>query len=256
MKKSIIIIIAIALFSCAKEEIKTIESPKLNIAIENTGDGLTGLLRHNGVNHRFVTAYTDTFEIIKFKYYISNLMLVNTISGEFYKVPNSYYLFGYENGKEIKPETGVTIEKLPIGKFTHLTFGIGVDNSANLNTAKQGELDPSSEMAWNWNTGYKFVVLEGNYLYSGTNSGIVFHIGTNTNYKSVTLSLPSELSLENDKNASIKLKADVSKMFSGVSPITRTGTPTVPGTIMGGANATSVAGNYAIGMFSVTEVTN
>lgn len=257
MKSFILVTLsALLLFSCAKEVSKEEPKPsKVYLKVENTGDGEERLHNHAGNEHKFVTANSDTIQIKAFKYYISNLMFVNTLTGDFYKVPNSYYLFGYENGTSLKPD-GAVITGVPNGTYTHLTFGIGVDNAANLSTAKQGDLDPNSGMAWNWITGYKFLVIEGNYLYNlVSTSGIVFHIGRNENYKTQTFALPAQIKIENNSNITINLKSNASKAFSGLFTIARSGVNSVPGTVMGGLNATSIAGNYALGMFSITNVT-
>lgn len=249
-------IIAIGLMSCAKEVKLPTKESKIKINITNTGDGDEELHSHQGREHLFVTANNDSVRFETFKYYISNIMFVNSATGVSYKVPNSYYLFGYENSTSLKPE-GVTLPIIPNGTYTHITFGIGVDNSANATTAKQGELDPNAGMAWNWDSGYKFVVIEGNYVFNvNSTSGIVFHIGKNENYKTKTLELPNGgLTVGLNTNATINLKANVSKAFSGMYAITRKGATTVPGTVMGGINATSIAGNYAMGMFSITNIT-
>ncbi len=264
---SIIIILTLGLFSCAKE-IKTTNLPTpmppapvtvsgiVNFNITNTGDGVDELHSHDGEQHLFTTANMDSIKIETFKYYISNVIFMNSITGAFYKVPNSYYLFGYENNTSLKPN-GVVFADIPDGRYTHLLFGIGVDNAANATTAKQGELDPNSRMVWNWVSGYKFLVIEGKYVFNSTmTSGIVFHIGRNETYKTISMQLPNGgLSVSKGSVANINLKADVSKAFSGQFVISRKGSSTVPGTVMGGLNATSIAGNYALGMFSLTNIT-
>ncbi|TAF75524.1 MAG: hypothetical protein EAZ53_05335 [Bacteroidetes bacterium] len=246
MKNYIAILATVFVLCNCSKEVK----PKavLTLFSENTGDGTTDLHIHGSEKHKFVTLKGDTFTVDNFKYYISNVKLSNETSS--YSIPDSYYLFGYEDGDNLR-ESGASITGIPDGEYTKISFSIGVDGAANASTAKKGDLDPNNNMAWNWDTGYKFVTLEGNFL-NGTVGGITYHIGKNENYKELSFDLPSKLIIQDGATPKITLLANARMIFSGVSDL-RLGATSV---VMGGPNAIIAANNYAAGMMKVSKVVN
>lgn len=246
MKNNILILATIfALYNCTPE---TKPKAVLTIYSNNTGDGTTKLLQARLENRKFLTVQNDTFTVDNFKFYISNIKLSNNTST--YSIPNSYCLFGYSSGEELRPN-GVSITGIPDGVYTKISFAIGVDAEANASTAKRGDLDPNNNMAWNWDTGYKFVLLEGRYL-NITTAGVVLHIGKNENYKELTYDLSTNLVIEDGKTPKITLLANVRNLFAGESDIAISNTKSV----MGGSLAKKIANNYALGLLKIEKVEN
>jgi hypothetical protein len=108
-------------------------------------------------------------------------------------------------------------------------------------------------MAWNWVSGYKFFMLEGKYTSASTAiDAIVFHIGGNRSYRTVTLSAAhSAVQVNSGRNTVIELEADVNKIFNANTLIDLYAIHAV---MQPGENADKIADNYAIGMFSVRRV--
>lgn len=120
----------------------------------------------------------------KFRYYLSNIKVRNTDTGEFIEEAESYHLVSVTDESvtfEIK------LEGVESNAYNAIEFGLGVDSLRNHSTVQVGDLDPTNEMVWNWNTGYKFLLIEGE-IYSGSDDKpLVYHIGTDANYKAIEL---------------------------------------------------------------------
>ena len=190
----------------------------------------------------------ERFTPKKFKYYISNIRFENSENGDSYIVSEGYYLID-EAGKK---EFSITV---PTGRYDKLSYYVGIDKERNLSTDQVGDLDPSNDMVWNWKTGYKFLVLEGEWEY-GTSErrGLVMHIGNNDpetelNFKQFTFDLASQgRSLGSDAMVNLDLEAELGSLFIGdnnliVHELDNT-------SIMGGPLAINIANNYQKGLFS------
>ena len=72
-----------------------------------------------------------------------------------------------------------------------ISFGIGVDAAANTSIQSRGDLDPNSQMAWNWKVGYKFVLFEGGMKLNadGVQKPLVYHVGFNENMRRLKFDL-------------------------------------------------------------------
>jgi hypothetical protein len=160
-------------------------------------------------NQKYLNATGDTFSVNQFDYYLSNLKLISK-KGTF-SVANSYHLIRVGSQS---PIVELTLNNVPEDEYTALEFGLGVDSVANSSTKVVGDLDPNNAMAWNWLTGYKFVRFEGfHFKENAQRAGLVFHIGTNPNYRTIRL----ENKVLTDQTFDIEV--DVLKMFSKPNPI-------------------------------------
>lgn len=222
--------------SCSEEEIPAQMTVELNF--ENTLNGKP-LTLNSGA---FTLPSGEPFTAKKLKYYISNVVLTDTKSGAVYTVPNSYHLLG-EGFK-----SAVELEMIPSANYDQITFSIGVDQVANAKTDQTGDLDPNSDMAWNWNSGYKFVVLEGEFTHktTGERTGLVLHIGRNQNYKTVTQSISG---VKAGRTTQIQLKTVVDQLFLSPNALNVSDLPST--TIMGGALADKIGENYANGFITI-----
>lgn len=200
----------------------------------------------------YTNAAGESFVVQDFKYYLSNIKLRNTATGAFYLEPYSYHLVRPVEGEAFQIQIG----DVPVGEYNEVEFAIGVDNAANTSTDKVGALDPSNEMAWDWNTGYKFLLMEGQFGESedNMNDAFVYHIGGDPNYRVLKfnlsqLSLPT-LSLENNSTQSLAIEADVAAIFAEPNTVSLAEHPVV----MHDPFSQSVADNYATHMFMITAV--
>jgi hypothetical protein len=121
----------------------------------------------------YTNAAADTFTVTKFNYYISNVKLKRS-DGQVFAENESYHLM-----KHVEGENSFTITGVPPGEYSYLEFLIGVDSLRNVSGVQSGALDVANGMFWDWNTGYIFFKLEGNYKDAANPSGhdYAIHIG-------------------------------------------------------------------------------
>lgn len=232
-----ILALAIGFSSCNNDD----EIPALmatSIQFENTLNGKDLVLNSSA----FTLPSGEAFTPKKFKYYISNIALIDSKTGIEYLVPDSYHLINAETN------TGIDLGMIPSSNYDQIRFSIGLDAEANGKTDQTGDLDPNSDMVWNWNSGYKFVLLEGEFIHSQTQerTGLIFHIGRNQNYKIITQSLSG---IKAGSPALITLTTKVDELFLSPNALKVSELPST--TIMGGELADRIGENYAEGFISI-----
>ncbi|WP_044204880.1 MbnP family protein [Flammeovirga sp. OC4] len=160
-------------------------------------------------NKEYINALSQSYTISDFRFYLSNVVLRDTSATNYYKIPESYHLIEMID----QADTSIVLTGLPNRAFSELEFSVGVDNSANYSTDQIGDLDPANGMAWNWDTGYKFMLVEGLRLIDDTNSkGLVYHIGGDANYRTVKFS-GKEIFLNQNSKQEIVLDVHVDFIF-------------------------------------------
>ena len=132
--------------------------PSLSFSFKALANDAPLVMSTNSTNKGYVNAGGDHFTVTLFNYYISNIRLKKADGSE-YVEPESYHLIRHGEGK-----TTFTVSNLPEGNYTSMEFLIGVDAPRNTSGAQTGDLDVSNNMFWDWNQGYVFFKLEGNYL--------------------------------------------------------------------------------------------
>jgi hypothetical protein len=196
---------------------------------------------------RYQNANGDTYSIEKFAFYLSNLKFKNSKTGQSYVVPKSYHLINLQNNNTFS----FTLNDVPAGDYDILEYGLGVDAKQNTSLDQIGDLDPANGMAWDWNTGYKFISLEGRFFPPNTENvrGLVYHIGSNENYRTYQLALnkaetpnsTKPLQIKSSEVNVLKLKVNIAEMFANPHKIDFSKNSTV----MGGEEAAKVAENCA-----------
>lgn len=205
-----------------------------------------------GAANTYTTANNDTFSVKLFKYYLSNFKLINA-AGQSFPVPDSYFLIDESDAAS----KNITLQGVPEGDYTGMSFLIGVDSARNVSGAQTGALDPSKGMFWTWNSGYIMAKIEGNSPQSGNPlKDIVFHIGgfsgSNKGIRVVSLNFPTDAHVHLGHQSQVNMSGDVAKWFSGVNTINFSQTYDVT-TV--NSRSRSIADNYA-NMFTVTSVVN
>lgn len=147
------------------------------------------------------------FTIRDFQFFLSNVRLVGEDAE--YREPDSYHLvrFDSEDGT-----FAIELPDVPREEFTRLEFAIGVDSAANASYAPVGDLDPNSRMAWGWEIGYKFVLVEGRLDAGDAVLPLVYHVGFDENLRRVSLPLDAGALVAGPP---IELCADLMRMFAG-----------------------------------------
>ena len=112
---------------------------------------LTGLCARSQEIEIEFKAEPTAFEVTKFRFYISNIILNDSI------VPSQAhaYLIEPKNKKTLR----VSIPKDV--NIKSIKFLVGTDSTLNTAGILEGDLDPIKGMYWAWNTGYINLKLEG-----------------------------------------------------------------------------------------------
>lgn len=175
------------------------------------------------------------FKVRDFRLYLSNIVLTSA-QGD-YREAESYHLARFDN--ETKSYS-VKLPEIPRSDYMKIQFSVGVDEEANLSRAWQGDLDPNGKMAWNWEVGYKFVLVEGSLLVGEARTPIVYHVGFSENLRNQSFAIPQN---DLDTNAAVlEFDVDIMKVFQGSKVIDLRELTSV---VMKKTDARLVADNYA-----------
>ncbi|ARD42970.1 MbnP family protein [Colwellia sp. PAMC 21821] len=145
------------------------------------------------------------FTIRDFQLFISNITLAfpnNTINEE-----ESYHLVRFDGDSTFDQ---IVIPSIKIQNLRKLSLGIGIDPKANGAILFSGDLDPNSRMAWNWQVGYKFLLVEGTLALRESQLPLVYHIGFDDSYTELNFDITPEI---NVKNGVINFNIDLRRLF-------------------------------------------
>lgn len=195
----------------------------------------------------YINESGDTLSINTVKFYLSNIVL-HSGKGKNVQTILPCWLFDADHSSSMQRSIKVTN-----ADYDSLSLMIGVDSTANVSGANEGDLDPSRGMYWAWNSGYIMAKLEGRSSRCPTlHHAFEYHIGGykapfNTDRK-MSFRFASPLKLNGNKVYTIVLKADVSVWFSGKFEIAKTNSILIPG-----KEATEMADRYK-NMLSILSI--
>ncbi len=246
------LLFAAVLFSCTKEtptptpdpvvpEVSTVQLKFDHVWGPNMGAfALNQALVH--------PATTDEITFTTLNYYVTNIKLQKAY-GSSYVQPESYHLIRLQSGALVD----LTLQQIPVGDYTGITFTIGVDSARNVSGVQEGALSPSNGMFWSWNTGYIFVKAEGSSPQS-SNGQFTYHLGgfagENNAIRTVTLPFSGNLRVRKNAEPSIHFNVNAARFWHGgirIADLSRVHMP--------GANAATLATNFQ-GAFSVDHLHN
>jgi len=205
-----LVVAVFVLLSCKEDEpIVTKVGPVLKLILEPTvnSEPLTPETKW------YTNFSSDSFTVSKFNYYISNIKLKKS-DGSTYSVADSYHLIQHVEGINT-----ITLNNLPEGDFVSVDFLLGVDSLRNVSGSQTGDLDPSKNMFWDWNTGYIFYKLEGrfNTLTNTVKGDYAIHIGgykgKDNCIQTCSFTLSKVLQLRNEKTSGVYFKVKVEEVF-------------------------------------------
>ena len=132
---------------------------------------------------------------------------------------------------------------------------MGVDATHNDDLSLQaGELHVLKNMtsvSWMWFTSYVFTKTRGQFVAaSGSTASFAWDTGSNADYRTVSQTFPSPVTVNSQKRLAVNLRADVAALFSTLSPRT---TPSISASQA--AERTKLADSFS-SMFSLTSVDN
>ncbi len=152
----------------------------------------------------FLPAINDSISIEMFRFYVSGISFLKN-NKIVHQDKNGFYLLDLENKLKITLKTNTT-------DFDAIRFHIGIDSTTNSGGVKGGDLDPTKNMYWAWQSGYINFKLEGKSKICKTRNNVFqYHIGgyMHPNNSLQTISLPA-------KGNSIQINFDLEKFLSGV----------------------------------------
>lgn len=224
------------LLSCQKEVVNSFPKGGVSLRFNNLMDG---------DSLQFDIPYAnrsgEDFTVSRFKYYISNIALVDT-AGALHKIPDTYFLVDHSKSSSLSLDMQATE-----GRYRAVQFLVGVDSIRNVSGAQAGALDPSLDMFWTWSTGYIMAKLEGrSSLSTAPDNRIEYHIGgfkaPNSALRTVTLPFGQNHPVEKGKTLVIRIGAELLDWFDGVNDLSIAGQPVIMGP---GLPASQFADNYA-----------
>lgn len=246
----------LTIFSCHKDDELKIEEDVTNGSSEETGTINSGpttvVLRFSNMmnNHdidqsggtMYATAAGQQFSLLKLKYYVSNIILLNQDGSEF--KTDIYHLV---DEADILKTGYISLNNVPVGNYYGVRFTIGVDSAKVASAQFTGDLDPSNGMFISPADGFISLLIEGGTNVSGV-PAYSFHsggcYGPNSSLKNITVSFNgSMLSVDGThKPAKPHIYAGIKELF--LNPVTIDFTTTsiinAPGT-----SSKMLADNYA-----------
>ncbi|MBB6611074.1 hypothetical protein H7F15_08510 [Pontibacter sp. Tf4] len=232
---TIAIVCTLLFTACSSDDEEPIVA-NVEVVVENTVAGHPLKL----TDTTYTSPTGDIYAVHELAYFMSNIKLLNASGEAVYIEPDSYHLIEEQTGKRT-----FTLKNVKADTYTKLQFGVGVDAARNHSTDQYGDLDPSSSMVWDWDTGYKFFSLVGNYTANTKAGGLVFHIGGDANYKTVTVDLQQPLVIKATEGNRITIVTDLNAIFQDPHPIDFDEINTA----MTGPDAAKIAENYSTGFF-------
>ncbi|MBX2924717.1 MAG: hypothetical protein KF746_21120 [Chitinophagaceae bacterium] len=187
------------------------QNGKVSLQLEHTVGNLTLAL-----DSLFQNSLGEPFSVRKFRYYISNIRFVHADNKKSYLVKNRYFLVD-----ETNPVSKIITVSIPPGKYSSVSFLLGVDSLKNVSGAQTGALDPLNDMFWTWKSGYVMAKMEGRSPVSNLpHKMFEYHIGGYKGAHNVLqraeLRLPEILNILPGTVASINIQADVNAWFNAV----------------------------------------
>ncbi len=169
--------LVLALVACKKDS-KIVKTTTENPSPTTQGSIVVNITaKANNKNLIRETAFykstgTDSFKVSLLKYYLSNFYLTTNENSE--KKINEYIL-----NEHFGSTISFTLNNINEGNHKKFKMLLGVDAERNTSGAQSGALDPLNGMFWDWNTGYIFFKLEGEYktVASTSLSPVAMHIG-------------------------------------------------------------------------------
>jgi hypothetical protein len=176
---------------------------KENVRIKFTAKFGSGNLQLE--KNYFLAAVNDSISIERFKFYVSGISLLKN-GKTVHQNKTGYYLLDLENKMQL--EFGSTTKD-----FDAIQFNLGIDSITNSGGVKGGDLDPTKNMYWAWQSGYINFKLEGKSKVCKTRNNVFqYHIG---GYMYPHNSL-QRITIPVQGTNSVNIVFDLEKFLSGV----------------------------------------
>jgi len=151
------------------------------------------------------------FTVRDLQFFISNIKLLGQAGNV--SETESYHLVRFDNDNNFYE---IVLPNINAHDYQQIELGIGVDPKANGTITIAGDLDPNGRMAWSWDVGYKFLLLEGTLINQEQQVPLVYHIGFNSSY--TRLSFPIKEAIKSN-NTLINFNVELLHLFNKSKPI-------------------------------------
>ncbi|MTI22770.1 hypothetical protein E1176_17190 [Fulvivirga sp. RKSG066] len=242
------LIIVLAYTSCDSDDQSETEAVgTLQLKFDHfVGTQKMELSEPGSIEFQYETADGEAFNISKFGYYVSEIILEGP-TGEYYEdeqLVSALEVKGFYHVLQDEPSSRfITLSDVPAGRYNRVTFKIGVSESAVQEGAAGGVLDPAEgAWFWNWNAGYIGFAIEGTAQNSGQElvegdgwtipeKSFALHIGGwkdievaegenqkfVNNVKTIALQFDSDLRVESALDPNVHIVVDLLKMLDGAN---------------------------------------
>jgi len=112
------------------------------------------------------------------RYYVGNISLYG--DDGYTHTLRGYHLIIHDNDVDEAHirHNFIDITDVPSGRYSSLSFTLGVDSSDNVRGPQEGSLDPLLGMYWTWSTGFIFFKMEGTAPSSPLTKHLIeYHLG-------------------------------------------------------------------------------
>ncbi|MFY0654280.1 MAG: hypothetical protein JXQ96_19740 [Cyclobacteriaceae bacterium] len=242
---SLLALSTVLLVNCGSDSEQVTYSDSLTFDFVGMADG--NPIEFNSKNYTTVSG--NEISIDRMKVYISNIQLVNSMSGEIMAEEESYHLISLNDQRT---QQSFTLQGIRSDfQFDQIKFAIGVDAQRNASIDNFGDLDATNDMAWDWNTGYKFFLMEGSFYpeNSETKRGLILHIGLDKNYKSQEYMLSNLVDIPT--NGTLQFELDALAPLNGPNVIDLN----IKNEFMVDSDADKIAENYSNGLIKLLTKT-
>jgi hypothetical protein len=153
----------------------------------------------------FLPAINDSISVDILRFYVSDIYFLKKGKVVFTD-KNRFHLL--DMGHQLK------IDLLLVkNDFDAIRFNVGIDSTTNSGGVKGGDLDPTKNMYWAWQSGYINFKLEGKSKVCKTrNNAFQFHIGgySYPNNSLQTVTIPA------NNTSALNINFDLEKLLSGI----------------------------------------
>lgn len=223
MKKitySLLIILSLFISSC-NDDNNTNQTSAIELTFDNRISASQDLTLNSST---FINQNNETVQTNELKYIISNLTFIQADGTTFeYPKADSYFVINEEDPSSLE----LSLTGIPVGNYTQIAFGIGVDQSKYPLDGGVMNFIPTAQeagMLWTWAAGYKFIKFEGVFTpQGGTESPFVIHVGSHgtnlDNYKFITLPLTNPITVSTGITSTINIEVFVSTIIDATNQI-------------------------------------
>lgn len=218
-------VLVVSFSACSDDESSDPQFGPITLHFDNVV-GTTNL-EMNTADAPYTNSKSEAYKVTWLTYYVSNIKLKKS-DGTYFEdevVSNGskgYYLVDETD----EASQDITLDNVPAGDYTEVTFTIGVDANQVDQGAQTGALDPAKGLFWSWNSGYIFLAIEGVSSASAEEgNAFQYHVGgykedaaSNqvNNIRTVTLSFNGDSApVRPAHEPEVHLLFDTNKFFNG-----------------------------------------